>query len=679
MEKRKCFYLKRQAPHDGQSVIIPFKKDEVLIGRSIEATHVIPHQLISRKHAVFKRENDQWTVSNLSLNGVFVNGNSIPKSEQHAIKVGDTVQFGQPATFLYRFGLKEIPNRAASSSSQQSDVRRVKSEGDRKSALANNLNQEREALEEQLKQSDAVQQRLQGERDELLFSLQNQKENLQQKYQQEKEALEQQFLAGSVKQQEMLQEKEALAQRLKDQVSELQNRLEEERKSLEENVRKEEEQRVRILQEKEAVLRRLEEENANLERQMQEERRKLEERLQVTEEHKEELQQQVEAKENEIRAKEEQQRRAEWERQKVQEELTLEQLRLLKELERVKDALTEKEKNNSALSSELKRKEEELNERLAQVAAEVEKNSSASRQEVLNQLEQVQEEKKNLEEQLMLAQAQDQAQMNDLQESLQTLEAQKMSLEQELKSTEVASACARKEVVESVSDVLENEFQCPICNELFMTAVMLNCSHTFCRYCIDQWKKNKKECPNCRQSITSETRSLVVDNFIEKIVPTLSEELKQRRAELVQERNAEMAQAAAAAAAAAEAAATRGRRAGRGRVARSGRGRQRTTQRQSPQRNRNQGLGQRGANQSHASTVEPPIMVRQPARSAASNNEDPITLSSGSDSDTTDTSMNSESSSVSGDENVYFGGYGRCYNCGRRGHWANGCPDGPWF
>lgn len=59
--------------------------------------------------------------------------------------------------------------------------------------------------------------------------------------------------------------------------------------------------------------------------------------------------------------------------------------------------------------------------------------------------------------------------MNDLQESLQTLEAQKLSLEQELKSTEVATACARKEVVESVSDVLENEFQCPICNELFMT------------------------------------------------------------------------------------------------------------------------------------------------------------------------------------------------------------------
>nr|APG79373.1 pheromone binding protein 12 [Cyrtotrachelus buqueti] len=23
---------------------------------------------------------------------------------------------------------------------------------------------------------------------------------------------------------------------------------------------------------------------------------------------------------------------------------------------------------------------------------------------------------------------------------------------------------------------------------------------------------------------------------------------------------------------------------------------------------------------------------------------------------------------------AYYGGYGRCYSCGERGHWANGCP-----
>lgn len=32
------------------------------------------------------------------------------------------------------------------------------------------------------------------------------------------------------------------------------------------------------------------------------------------------------------------------------------------------------------------------------------------------------------------------------------------------------------------------------------------------------------------------------------------------------------------------------------------------------------------------------------------------------------------SSSVEGEEGHYYGGYGRCFNCQRRGHWAPGCP-----
>ena len=30
--------------------------------------------------------------------------------------------------------------------------------------------------------------------------------------------------------------------------------------------------------------------------------------------------------------------------------------------------------------------------------------------------------------------------------------------------------------------------------------------------------------------------------------------------------------------------------------------------------------------------------------------------------------------SVSGDPDAYYGGYGECHNCGRRGHWYAGCP-----
>lgn len=39
-----------------------------------------------------------------------------------------------------------------------------------------------------------------------------------------------------------------------------------------------------------------------------------------------------------------------------------------------------------------------------------------------------------------------------------------------------------------------------------------------------------------------------------------------------------------------------------------------------------------------------------------------------------DDSVTFSDSSVEGIEGYYYGGYGECFNCGRRGHWAPGCP-----
>lgn len=73
---------------------------------------------------------------------------------------------------------------------------------------------------------------------------------------------------------------------------------------------------------------------------------------------------QVEAKESAIRAKELEQQQAEKERQKLKDELAQERLRLMKELESVRNALAEKEMTNALLGSELKEKEDELHSRL---------------------------------------------------------------------------------------------------------------------------------------------------------------------------------------------------------------------------------------------------------------------------------------------------------------------------
>ncbi|XP_035276404.1 tripartite motif-containing protein 35-like [Anguilla anguilla] len=53
----------------------------------------------------------------------------------------------------------------------------------------------------------------------------------------------------------------------------------------------------------------------------------------------------------------------------------------------------------------------------------------------------------------------------------------------------------------SGSSLLEEELSCPVCFEIFRDPVVLSCSHSFCKACLQKnWEqKGSRECPVCRR------------------------------------------------------------------------------------------------------------------------------------------------------------------------------------
>ena len=104
------------------------------------------------------------------------------------------------------------------------------------------------------------------------------------------------------------------------------------------------------------------------------------------------------------------------------------------------------------------------------------------------------------------------------------------------KQTHVASTDAGG-VVSSMTE----EFTCVICQELFISAHTLPCSHSFCEFCIKEWIKTKKECPICRKcSLLGPVHTLALDNAIAAVESKLSAEEKKERDALKEGRKAKM-------------------------------------------------------------------------------------------------------------------------------------------
>lgn len=55
------------------------------------------------------------------------------------------------------------------------------------------------------------------------------------------------------------------------------------------------------------------------------------------------------------------------------------------------------------------------------------------------------------------------------------------------------------------TDKLEEVFKCPICQDLLVDPVTLNCTHNICMACVKRiLKDEKKECPYCRSELDEE-------------------------------------------------------------------------------------------------------------------------------------------------------------------------------
>ncbi|XP_036958287.1 nuclear factor 7, ovary-like [Acanthopagrus latus] len=73
-----------------------------------------------------------------------------------------------------------------------------------------------------------------------------------------------------------------------------------------------------------------------------------------------------------------------------------------------------------------------------------------------------------------------------------------------------------------MASILEDDLSCPVCQDVYKDPVVLLCSHSFCKHCLQSWwrGKQKKQCPVCKaRSLTSDPpRNLALKNLCESFV-----------------------------------------------------------------------------------------------------------------------------------------------------------------
>jgi len=206
----------------------------------------------------------------------------------------------------------------------------------------------------------------------------------------------------------------------------------------------------------------------------------------------------------EVRKLKQKLRKAEADRRKLEEKLSSKRSHLTLEREKtsVADRKIEKMKKDSA-------KIKKSNEKLVRDREEAEKEIKDDNSKLKKKVE-------------------------SLKQKLAGVELQRVKLESKISSLSLSDSGAGssasgsnggkgppgglfQDMMDNFKELAENQLQCAVCSELFVEATSINCGHSFCSYCIREWKKKKANCPVCRTDIKQIVACKVLDDYTDKL------------------------------------------------------------------------------------------------------------------------------------------------------------------
>jgi len=212
----------------------------------------------------------------------------------------------------------------------------------------------------------------------------------------------------------------------------------------------------------------------------------------------------------------------------------------------LKKKLKKSENDRKKVEARLSSKKDALNE-LRENVQKHSKNLERAKKEKLK-LKRANEKLEKDKQELETLGKRNKKKMDHYRTKLNEAEVVKVKLESKLSSLQIGEGSQQagasgggelfQDMMDNFRELAETQLQCAVCNELFVDAVSVNCGHTFCSYCIAEWRKKKNNCPVCRAKIKAVNPVKVLDEYADKVYEQfVSTGGKQARTSLKDERS----------------------------------------------------------------------------------------------------------------------------------------------